>query len=121
MTRRLTTLPTVSDFTVDRAQLDAGAVSFDQLVTSLQGITTTLQGMNLGDSDFGRVPWISTKTAEAYADHRQACIESSQEMKACAQSASDTLTATSTVYREQDEAAEEAAELIIGFIQAGPQ
>jgi len=111
----------VSDFTVDRAQLDSGAAAFDQLITTLQGIQSTLTDMDLADSDFGRVPWISTRTAESYAEHRQACLDSAQEMHTCARSASDALKATSTVYREQDEAAEEAAERIIGFIQAGPQ
>lgn len=111
----------MSDFTVDRAQLDAGAEKFAQLTTTVQSIHTTLQGMNLERSDFGYVPWIGSRTHDAYVDHREACLKSTDEMKNSAKTAGDALKASSNAYLTADQGGEDAAELIIGLIQAGPK
>ena len=60
----------MTNFTVDRSQLDAASAAFKNLGTSATGTQNTLQGVGLVQSDFGRVPWLETRVWEAYSRTR---------------------------------------------------
>jgi hypothetical protein len=59
----------MTNFTVDRSQLDAACTAFKDLGASATGTQKTLQAVGLVQSDFGRVPWLQTRVWEAYSDH----------------------------------------------------
>lgn len=110
----------MADFTVNRAELDAGAVSFGELHDAAEKTRAALESVPLVDSDFGRIPWLNTRVWEAYSEHRTACLESMTELADALDSVRAGLEASSTTYRIADEDAERAAELLIEGMGAGP-
>lgn len=108
-------------FTVNRTQLDRTADDFGIMHTSAGQTQQTIQAIPLGESDFGRVPWLNTRVWEAYDEHRTACLASMTELTGALQNVSEGLHATSAAYRQMDEDAEKAAEFITKSLQAGPK
>lgn len=110
----------MSDFTVNRQQLDDASGQFDQLSTTASGIKSTLDAVPLVQSDFGRVPWLQSRVWEAYQEHSQDCTSSLEELKGALDNVSDGLEATAIAYRAMDDDAEQAAGLIMQNLEAGP-
>ncbi|MVA76401.1 hypothetical protein GC722_10250 [Auraticoccus sp. F435] len=110
----------MADFTVDRAQLDAGADAFEGLHGQAEETAQALADVPLVESDFGRIPWLQTRVWEAFVEHRDACQESLTELTDALDSVRAGLSATSATYRIMDEDAEQAAELLIQGMGGGP-
>ena len=110
----------MTNFTVDRSQLDAAARAFTDLGTSATGTQTTLQGVGLVQSDFGRLPWLQTRVWEAYSIHTTDCLDALTELISAMGNVSNGLAATSSTYRIMDADAEQAAEYINQALAAGP-
>ena len=110
----------MTDFTVDRSQLDAASTAFTDLGTSATGTQSALQGVGLVQSDFGRVPWLETRVWEAYSQHTTDCLDALDELISAMENVSTGLAATSATYRVMDEDAEKAAEYINQALAAGP-
>lgn len=111
----------MTNFTVDRSQLDAAASAFKDLGTSATGTQNTLQAVGLVQSDFGRVPWLQTRVWEAYANHTTDCLDSLKELISAMGDVSNGLAATSATYRVMDADAETAAEYINQALDVGPE
>jgi len=110
----------MTDFTVDRKQLLDASDQFDGLATTASGVKDTLDAVPLTQSDFGRVPWLQSRVWEAYQEHSQDCSESLQELHGALTNVRDGLESTAITYRAMDDAAEQAAQLIVSNMEAGP-
>jgi|GEM_PF-4296825 len=108
----------MSDFSVDVTELRSAATTFDQLATTSQGFETRAQGMNLSDTQFGRVPGISNRLSEAYQEHRGQCIDSLAQCTTAITSVADSLRDTAEMYEELEKAIVEAMEQISSDIEA---
>ncbi len=111
----------MTNFTVDRSQLDAASAAFRDLGASATGTQATLRGVGLVQSDFGRVPWLQTRVWEAYSTHTTDCLEALDELISAMGNVSNGLAATSATYRVMDEDAEKAAEYITQALAAGSE
>ena len=107
-------------FSVDRGQMTTAVNQFDGLHTQAQQTQTTLQGVSLQQSDFGRIPWLQTRVWEAFHTHTTDCLASLEELVGAIDNVHAGLEATNTTYRIMDEDAERAAQVIVNSLDVGP-
>ena len=83
----------MTDFKVNYPELRAASSGFEGLERSAQAQRATLDGVALGQSDFGRIPWLQTRVFEAFTEHTTECRESLRELTETADSYEDFETA----------------------------
>lgn len=98
----------MTDFKVNYPELRAASSGFEGLERSAQAQRATLDGVALGQSDFGRIPWLQTRVFEAFTEHTTECRESLRELTEALNMAAEGLAATADSYEDFETAAAEA-------------
>ena len=104
----------MTDFTVNYPELRSASDAFGSMHQTATSQLTSLNSIQLGQPDFGRIPWLQTRVFEAYSEHTSDCSESWTELVEAIAAARDGLAQSAEAYESYDAS---AAEAITGFFQ----
>lgn len=119
---RISHIDTTGDlmnYTVDFTELRDTAERYGELHVYSRELVRQLNGVELTQPDFGRIPWLQTRVWEAFSQHTTDCLDALTELTEALQETDQGLGSTADAYEQwEDDAAEAIASFFAGVLES---